>query len=102
MRNCAGVTCMCHCHILLSLRSDIITICESHNPMPFRRSETKTLKCLLRRARELLEDASGLAAEAKDTARRIALTDLIRRIIDQQNDVERDLAAAELSGRDRS
>lgn len=61
--------------------------------------ELKTLKCLLRRARELLEDASGLAIEAKDMARRIALTDIVRRIVDQQNDVERDLAAAEQSER---
>ena len=63
--------------------------------MPLQSCELRTIKTLLRRSAELLRDAHELAVSAGDTLQAANLKNLMRRLADEQADVERRIGELE-------
>jgi hypothetical protein len=64
-------------------------------PMKLTVADLKSLKALLRYARELIDDAANTSRAADDTARHIRLRSLSRQVDDELDSLSRSLAAAE-------
>jgi hypothetical protein len=63
--------------------------------MKLKASEIKSLKGLLRNARELIDDAENAAHAVGDTALARRVRNISKRVDDELHDLERKLAAAE-------